>query len=166
MDVQVWRSTRKAAPFATSGHLSPLCFSAMCLGALWRSNNAIDLLWWCCFLIRGVSEKIWPKLVVFMGDLLGMTNDIQLCGDFNPPLYKDPYQTTRIQWKVRRFFSVVHLNKICFFFLWYLRYLLDTTQVATLSMLGKQRISQKGAIWLSCVRIVMSRLAINDHFFW
>ena len=29
--------------------------------------------------------------------------------------YKDSYQTTRIQWKVRRFFSVLHLNKRCFF---------------------------------------------------
>ena len=63
----------------------------------------------------------------------------------------------------KKVFTVLHLNKRCFFQR-YLRYLLDTTQVATLRMLGKQRISQKGAIWLSCVRIVMSRLAINDHF--
>ena len=38
-------------------------------------------------------------------------NPTHLCGDYNKPWNKDPYETTRIQWKVGVFFSVARFKR-------------------------------------------------------
>ncbi len=46
-----------------------------------------------------MSNEENPGCLGYIGDYT-----TQLCGHYHKPLYKDPYQTTRIQWKVRLFF--------------------------------------------------------------
>ena len=61
----------------------------------------------------------------FSGDynkLVYRSHTTQLYHDNNEPWHKDPYQTTRIHWKVRPFFlfrgSNVHLHPICSHLRW------------------------------------------------
>ena len=79
-----------------------------------KPGHPVHLAWWA----PRKSETSWNPHIslagtgkggcrswLLIGDVLGMSHPIQLYRDYFINLYTDPYQTTRIQWKVRGFFS-------------------------------------------------------------
>ena len=62
-----------------------------------------------------MSPEQWKKKTWLFRGFVGDEILLRLCGDYNTSLFSDPYETTRIQWKVRPFFFFgrVHLKTSC-----------------------------------------------------